>query len=62
MLFVCDGYFYNGKTIDSLPRIAEILGKIDSIEKLVLVPVTHRSVPQDLNIETLPKVVLFDDF
>ena len=62
VLFACDGYFYNGKTIDSLPRIAEILGKIDSIEKLVLVPVTHRSVPQDLNIETLPKVVLFDDF
>ena len=61
VLFAC-GYFYNGKTIDSLPRIAEILGKIDSIEKLVLVPVTHRSVPQDLNIETLPKVVLFDDF
>jgi len=62
VLFACDGYFYNGKTIDSLPRLAEILGKIDSIEKLILVPVTHRSVPQDLHIEVLPKAILLDDF
>jgi acetoacetyl-CoA synthetase len=25
VLFACDGYFYNGKTIDTLPRVAEIV-------------------------------------
>ncbi len=27
VLFCCDGYFYNGKTIDTLPRIAEIVAR-----------------------------------
>ena len=40
VLFACDGYFYNGKTIDSLPRIEQIKQRISSIEQLVLVPVT----------------------
>ena len=39
VLFVCDGYLYNGKTIDSLPRVEEIAGHIDSLQKLVVVPV-----------------------
>lgn len=39
VLFVCDGYLYNGKIIDSLPRVEEIAGHIDSLRKLVVVPV-----------------------
>ena len=39
VLFGCDGYLYNGKTIDSLPRVEEIAGHIDSLQKLVVVPV-----------------------
>ncbi|MCS5587314.1 MAG: acetoacetate--CoA ligase [Porticoccaceae bacterium] len=40
VLFACEGYFYNGKTIDSMPRVEDIKQRINSIEKLVLVPVT----------------------
>ena len=33
-----DGYYYGGKTIDSLPVIAEIAARIPSIETTVIVP------------------------
>ena len=39
VLFSADGYFYNGKSCDSLERLAEIAGRIESIERIVLVPV-----------------------
>ena len=43
VLFGCDGYFYNGKTIDTLPRLEAICGKIESISQLVVVPVVDAS-------------------
>ena len=58
LLFGCDGYYYNGKTIDSVPILQKICGKITSIEKLVIVPVInkHKSSPNQKLTET------FDDF
>ncbi len=41
VLFAPDGYFYNGKTIDVLPRLAEIAAQLPSVEKLVVVPYTQ---------------------
>jgi len=38
ILFAADGYFYNGKTIDVLPRLHEIMAQLPSVEKLVIVP------------------------
>ncbi len=43
VLFACDGYHYNGKVIDSLPRVREISQQIASIEKLVVVPIVNRA-------------------
>jgi acetoacetyl-CoA synthetase len=42
VLFACDGYYYNGKAIDSLSRVREISQRISSIEKLVIVPILNR--------------------
>ncbi len=39
VLFACDGYHYNGKAIDTLPRVREIAAHIASIDTLVLMPV-----------------------
>jgi acetoacetyl-CoA synthetase len=39
ILFAADGYFYNGKTIDSREKISSINEKITSIEKVIVVPV-----------------------
>ena len=40
VLFCADGYFYNGKTVDCLMSVAGIADKIESIERIVLVPFT----------------------
>ena len=38
ILFTADGYFYNGKTHDSLGRISGILQELPRIEKVVVIP------------------------
>jgi len=41
VLFAADGNYYNGKTLDTLPRLADIVRQIRSIEKVVVVPVVN---------------------
>ena len=36
VLFTCDYYFYNGKKIDVLNRIPDILKQIPSIKKVIV--------------------------
>ncbi|WP_444910194.1 acetoacetate--CoA ligase [Microbulbifer sp. TRSA005] len=64
VLIACEGYFYNGKVIDSLPRLREIVARIDSIEKLVVVPVarSQEKAAQVLAAEPLDKAVLLQEF
>ncbi len=38
VLFTADGYYFKGKPIDSLARIADILKDLPSIEKVVVIP------------------------
>jgi acetoacetyl-CoA synthetase len=38
VLFTADGYSYNGKTYDSLERVAAVLPAIPSLEKVIAVP------------------------
>jgi len=38
ILFIGDKYFYNGKTISIIERLPEILSKVSSIKKVVVVP------------------------
>ncbi|MGZ5074901.1 MAG: acetoacetate--CoA ligase, partial [Usitatibacter sp.] len=38
VLFCCDGYFYNGKVVETLPRIAEIMRSLPSVRQVVVVP------------------------
>jgi len=58
ILFTANGYFFKGKKIDSLERIADILKQLPSIEKLVVVPYTD----PDPDLSRIPKAILFDDF
>jgi acetoacetyl-CoA synthetase len=43
VLFCTDGYFYNGKTFDSLGKTAKITQEIQSIKKVIVVPYTTQS-------------------
>jgi acetoacetyl-CoA synthetase len=38
VLFTADGYFYAGKTLDSLGPIAEVLARLPAIERVVVIP------------------------
>ncbi len=38
VLLCVDGYYYGGKTIDTLDRIAEIVPRLPSLQKVVVVP------------------------
>ena len=58
ILFCADGYFYNGKTIDCLQSVAGISAKIDSIEKIVVVPFTGN----DANTSSIKNAETWDDF
>ncbi|SFX74452.1 acetoacetate--CoA ligase, partial [Marinospirillum alkaliphilum] len=58
VLFATDGYLYNGKRINSLPRVAEIADALDGLEQVVVFPFleTHP------DISSIQKAVLWDDF
>jgi acetoacetyl-CoA synthetase len=38
MLFVADGYFYNGRPVDSLARVVEIVKRLPSVRRVVVTP------------------------
>jgi len=42
-LFAADGYFFKGKSLDSLSRVAEIIEDLPSLEKVVVVPYTQQA-------------------
>ncbi len=58
VLFTADGYFYGGKTIDSLAPIAGVLQKLPSVERLVVVPYVSPTPA----IDALPNAVAWQDF
>ncbi|MBX9976663.1 MAG: acetoacetate--CoA ligase [Alphaproteobacteria bacterium] len=48
ILFITDGYFYNGKTFDVLGKLPEILDAIPSIEHVVIIPYVSDSTSLNL--------------
>ena len=58
VLFTADGYFYNGKTFDSIERIAGILKELPATEKVVVVPYVN----EQPDISRLPRSVHWNDF
>jgi len=58
VLLTANGYSYNGKKSDCLERISDIVEKIPSIEKVIVVPFTDPTP----DISQVPNGVLFEDF
>ncbi|UTW11669.1 acetoacetate--CoA ligase [Marinobacterium rhizophilum] len=58
VLFTTDGYLYNGKTFNSLQRLAEVLPQLPDIQQLVVMP--YISATPDL--APVPGAVLLKDF
>ncbi len=58
VLFTADGYFYKGKSFDTLPNAAKVAQGISSLEKVVVVSYT-RERPE---LQNIPNAVHWDDF
>jgi acetoacetyl-CoA synthetase len=58
VLFCCDGYLYNGKVNESLARIAEVVARLPTVERVVVVP--YASEGRDAG--TVPRAVALSDF
>jgi acetoacetyl-CoA synthetase len=58
VLFTANGYWFKGKGLDSIERISDILEKLPSIEKVVVVPYTE----QEPDISGVPNAVHYRDF
>jgi len=58
VLVCCDGYFYNGKVVETLPRLAEIVALLPTVERVVVVP--YASQAPDAAI--VPRAVTLADF
>ncbi|MBK9606758.1 MAG: acetoacetate--CoA ligase [Betaproteobacteria bacterium] len=41
VLVAVDGYYYNGKTINILDKVAEVRGQLPSVKRVVVVPYVH---------------------
>jgi acetoacetyl-CoA synthetase len=62
VLFACDGYFYAGKEIDVLPKLAAIREKLDSLESVIVVPFLRSALGDAASIGDVADAVLLEDF
>jgi acetoacetyl-CoA synthetase len=58
VLFTADGYFFKGKPLSSIERIAGIVAELPSIQKIVVVPY----ISETPDISALPNAVHYADF
>ena len=58
VLFSATGYFYNGKSFNSLEKLEGILHKLPSVEKVVVVPYTEERA----DISAIHNGIHYDDF
>jgi acetoacetyl-CoA synthetase len=58
VLVAADGYFYNGKTLDSLGKLAQIAAQLNSVEQVIVVPYVQESP----NLTPVPGARLLSDF
>ena len=58
VLFTADGYFYNGKTFDSLERVSSLTRELPSVQRVVVIPYAEKRPV----INHIPSSILYADF
>lgn len=58
ILFTANGYFYNGKSHDSLSKIADVVKQAPSIQKVIVIPYTE----PEPDVSGVPNAILWGDF
>ncbi|MCX8087373.1 MAG: acetoacetate--CoA ligase [Rhodocyclaceae bacterium] len=59
LLFVADGYYYNGKTFDSLEKVKEIAAGLPSVKKVIVARYTRK---EGHEIDAIPNAVMLRQF
>ena len=62
VLFTADGYFYAGKTLDSLTPMGEMLKHLPSVERVVVIPYTNEAPELSRLGSAASKATLWDAF
>jgi acetoacetyl-CoA synthetase len=65
VLVACDGYLYNGKPMPTMDRVAECVAQLPSIERVVMVPYLHQTLPEfesALDVSSVPRALNVADF
>ena len=62
ILMACDGYFYNGKTFDILPKVAAVTRRLPSLKKVVIVPYQASTQNQSADISDIGHGVSYETF
>lgn len=57
IIFTADGYWFKGKRMDSIERVAGILKELPSVEQVIVVPYTQK----DPDIRSIPNAVHYRD-
>ncbi len=58
LLIAADGYYYNGRTIDSLDKVAAVAAQLPSLERVVIVPYVQAAP----DVASIGKAQLLADF
>ncbi len=58
VMFTIDGYHYNGKHIDCVEKVSEIVAKLPSIEKVIVIPYAG----SQKEIASINNAIYWDDF
>ncbi|MBA3032281.1 MAG: acetoacetate--CoA ligase [Gammaproteobacteria bacterium] len=59
LLFVADGYFYNGKLLDSLGKVKDIVAGLPTVKKTIVTRYTHQ---EGHDLAAIPRAVMLRDF
>src|SRR5215469_9659661 len=62
VLFTADGYYYGGKRHDSLQPMAEVLAKLDAVERVVVIPCLREQPQLDALGAAARRTTLWRDF
>jgi acetoacetyl-CoA synthetase len=62
VLFTVDGYWYNGKALPILDKVAAIAAKLPSVERIVVIPYLQRSGGPAGDLAAIPNAVDWDAF
>ncbi len=62
LLIACDGYIYNGKYINILPKLGKVSNKLDGLQHAIIVPYFAKNTTEIADISGIKRSILYKDF